>query len=95
MGMAVPIIFFLMAISLVAQASITIKTYRDTKKAHDLNYTWSSIVLALAIVGLLISMYMIYRESAQARAGGAAVAPAPGNNVAKKAQLEAALASLE
>lgn len=76
--MAVPIIFFLMAISLVAQASITIKTYKDTKKAHDLNYTWSSIVLALAIVGLLISMYMIYKESSQAKAvAAAAVAPPP------------------
>jgi uncharacterized membrane protein YhaH (DUF805 family) len=75
MGMVIPIIFFLMAISLVAQASITIKTYRDTKKAHDMNYTWSSIVLALAIVGLLISMYLIYRASSQAKAAAAAAPP--------------------
>jgi hypothetical protein len=59
--MIIPFVFLCLAITLVAQASITIQTYASTSKAKDLNYYWSCFVLAFAIVGLLASGYMLYK----------------------------------
>lgn len=61
--MIIPFVFFCLAVTLIAQASITIQTYSSTGKAKDLNYYWSCFVLTFAIIGLLASGYMLYKAS--------------------------------
>ena len=58
-----PAVFLCLAILLVAQTSITIKSYSSTGKAKDTNYYWSVFVLVISIIGLLASFYMIYKAS--------------------------------
>jgi hypothetical protein len=61
--MIIPFVFFCLAITLIAQASITIQTYMSTGKAKDMNYYWSCMVLIFAIIGLFASGYMLYKAS--------------------------------
>ena len=58
-----PMVFLCLAILLVAQASITIQSYRSTDKAKDTNYYWTGFVLFLAIIGLFASFFMLYKAS--------------------------------
>ena len=58
-----PMVFLCLAILLVAQTSITIQNYSSTKKAKDLNYYWSVLVLIVSIIGLFASFYLIYKAS--------------------------------
>ena len=58
-----PMVFLCLAILLVAQTSITIRSYASTGKAKDTNYYWSVFVLVISIIGLLASFYMIYKAS--------------------------------
>ena len=58
-----PMVFMCLAILLVAQTSITIRSYASTGKAKDTNYYWSVFVLVISIIGLLASFYMIYKAS--------------------------------
>lgn len=58
-----PMVFLCLAILLVAQASITIQSYRSTGKAKDTNYYWTGFVLFIAIIGLFASFFMLYKAS--------------------------------
>ena len=58
-----PVVFLCLAILLVAQTSITIKSYSSTGKAKDTNYYWSIFVLVISIIGLLASFFLIYKAS--------------------------------
>jgi hypothetical protein len=57
----VPLIFFGICIFGIAQSSITIKTYMDTKKEKDSNFIFSALILTISLIGLLASMYMAYK----------------------------------
>lgn len=66
MGLGVyvlPVVFLCLAILLVAQTSITIKSYSSTGKTKDTNYYWSVFVLVISIIGLLASFFLIYKAS--------------------------------
>ena len=56
-----PIVFFIICIFGIAQSSITIKTYLDTKKEKDTNFNFSAFILSVSIIGLLASGYMSYK----------------------------------
>jgi len=56
-----PVVFFIICIFGIAQSSITVKTYMDTKKAKDTNFNFSAFVLSISIIGLLASGYMTYK----------------------------------
>jgi len=58
-----PMVFLCLAILLVAQTSITIRSYASTGKAKDTNYYWSVFVLVISIIGLFASFYLIYKAS--------------------------------
>ena len=58
-----PMVFLCLAILLVAQTSITIRSYAWTGKAKDTNYYWSVFVLVISIIGLFASFYLIYKAS--------------------------------
>ena len=73
-----PIVFFIICIFGIAQSSITVKTYMDTKKAKDSNFNFSAFVLTISLLGLLGSGYMTYK----AVKGGAAPATTAASEVA-------------
>ena len=56
-----PIVFFIICIFGIAQSSITIKTYMDTKKAKDTNFNFSAFILSVSLIGLLTSGFMTYK----------------------------------
>lgn len=58
-----PIVFMCLAILLVAQTSITIRSYSSTGKAKDTNYYWTIFVLMISIIGLLASFFLLYKAS--------------------------------
>jgi hypothetical protein len=74
----IPIVFFIICIFGIAQSSITVKTYMDTKKAKDANFNFSAFVLSVSIIGLLASGYMTYK----AVQGGATPATTAASEVA-------------
>jgi hypothetical protein len=57
----IPMIFFVICIFGIAQSSITVKTYLDTKKAKDSSFNFSAIMLTVSIIGLLASGFMSYK----------------------------------
>ena len=63
-----PMMFFIICIFGIAQSSITIKTYLDTKKAKDTSFNFSAFILTVSLLGLLVSGFMTYK----AFKGGAA-----------------------
>ena len=71
----IPMIFFVICIFGIAQSSITVKTYLDTKKAKDSSFNFSAIVLTVSIIGLLASGFMLYK----AFKGGASMNAGPAN----------------
>jgi hypothetical protein len=73
-----PIVFFIICIFGIAQSSITIKTYMDTKKAKDTNFNFSAFILSVSLIGLLTSGFMTYK----AIKGGAAPATTSASEVA-------------
>lgn len=76
----VAMVFFIMAVILVSQSAISVKTYNDTKKAKDANYWWSVFVLVVSIIGLFVAGYMGFKSQ-----GGSAKANAPKMNAAAAA----------
>jgi hypothetical protein len=75
-----PIVFFIICIFSIAQASITIKTYLDTKKTKDASFNFSAFILTVSLIGLMASGFMTYK----AFKGGAS-ANAPSVNAAAEA----------
>jgi hypothetical protein len=57
----IPMAFFVICIFGIAQSSITVKTYLDTKKAKDSSFNFSAIMLTVSIIGLLASGFMTYK----------------------------------
>ena len=57
----IPMVFFVICIFGIAQSSITVKKYLDTKKTKDSNFNFSAIVLTISIIGLLASGFMSYK----------------------------------
>ena len=74
-----PMVFFIICIFGIAQSSITIKTYMDTKKAKDANFNFSAFILSVALIGLLASGFMTYKAFK-----GGAVAAAPNTTAASE-----------
>ena len=54
-------LFFVLAVILVAQSSITIYTYNKNKTTKDTNYYWSVFVLVSSICGLIASGIMMMK----------------------------------
>jgi len=79
-----PIVFFIICIFGIAQSSITIKTYLDTKKEKDTNFNFSAFILSVSIIGLLASGYMSYKafKGGNAPAAVAAAGPTAASEVA-------------
>ena len=75
-----PMMFFIICIFGIAQSSITIKTYMDTKKAKDTNFNFSAFILSVSLIGLMTSGYMSYK----AFKGGASVNAVPVNTSASE-----------
>ena len=75
-----PMMFFIICIFGIAQSSITIKTYMDTKKAKDANFNFSAFILSVSLIGLMASSYMSYK----AFKGGASVNAVPVNTSASE-----------
>ena len=73
-----PMIFFIICIFSIAQSSITIKTYLDTKKAKDTSFNFSAFILTVSLLGLLVSGFMTYKafKGGAANAGTANAAAA-------------------
>jgi LAS superfamily LD-carboxypeptidase LdcB len=74
-----PIVFFIICIFSIAQASITIKTYLDTKKTKDASFNFSAFILTVSLIGLMASGFMTYKAfkgGASANAAAAAAAEA-------------------
>jgi hypothetical protein len=69
-------IFFVICIFGIAQSSITVKTYLDTKKEKDSNFNFSAIILTVSIIGLLASGFMSYKAFKGGNAPAAANAGA-------------------
>lgn len=85
MGALVPLMFFIVFILGIAQSSITLKTYADTKKAQDTNYKFSIFTLVFSILGMLVSGFMTYRAvKGPAVTPDVAAAPAANNKLAAK-----------
>jgi hypothetical protein len=70
-----PMIFFIICIFSIAQSSITIKTYLDTKKAKDSSFNFSAFILTVSLLGLLVSGFMTYKAF-KGKAGNSANAGA-------------------
>lgn len=56
-----PMMFFIICIFGIAQSSITIKTYLDTKKAKDTSFNFSAFILTVSLIGLFASGFMTYK----------------------------------
>jgi flagellar basal body-associated protein FliL len=72
--------FFIICIFGIAQSSITIKTYLDTKKAKDTSFNFSAFILTVSLIGLFASGFMTYKavkggSSANAAAEAAVAKP--------------------
>ena len=52
------VLFFILAVILVAQSSITIFTYNKNNTVKDLNYYWSVAVLVASLIGLIVAGVM-------------------------------------
>ena len=87
------IVFLCLSVTLLAQAAITIYTYNKDKKAKDLNFYWSCLVLVLSIIGVIASGFGIF---ANRGAASGAVANSGKNlsaqqlSLANKLEMEAA-----
>ena len=90
MPLILSVVFLCLSVTLLAQAAITIYTYNKDKKAKDLNFYWSCMVLVLSIIGVIASMIGVFANRGAATAGGGgAAAGVPASSVLG-AQLEAA-----
>lgn len=54
------VIFLCLAVTLLAQSSITIYTYNKENRTKDLNFYWSCLVLIGSIFGTIASLGLIY-----------------------------------
>ena len=83
------IVFLCLSVTLLAQAAITIYTYNKDKKAKDLNFYWSCLVLTFSIIGVMASMVGIFMNRGAAGGNGGAAAGVP-SSADLGAKLEAA-----
>jgi len=81
MMLILSIVFLCLSVTLLAQAAITIFTYNKDKKAKDLNFYWSCMVLTFSIIGVMASMVGIFMNRGAASGGGAAVDGVPASSV--------------
>jgi hypothetical protein len=88
MSFVLSMVFLCLSVTLLAQAAITIFTYNKEKKAKDLNFYWSCLVLVFSIIGVIASMVGIFMNRG-AVSSSAAAAAVPDSSVLG-AQLEAA-----
>lgn len=93
---ALSLIFLCLSVVLLAQAAITIYTYNKEKRAQDLNYYWSILVLVGAIIGTIASLAGMFmnRKSAQAVIASTVGSTGIPSSATLGAQLEA-VANLE
>jgi len=89
MMLILSIVFLCLSVTLLAQAAITIFNYNKDKKAKDLNFYWSCLVLVFSIIGVMGSMVAVFmnRGAATGASGAAAGVPSSADLGAK---LEAA-----
>lgn len=71
-------VFLFTSVILIAQTSITVYNYNQTKQAKDLNFYWTCLVLTFSIIGLLASGYMLFTSTR----GGANAPTANGGEAA-------------
>lgn len=91
MPLILSVVFLCLSVTLLAQAAITIYTYNKDKKAKDLNFYWSCMVLVLSIIGVIASMIGVFANRGAATAGGGnGAAPGVPASSVLGAQLEAA-----
>lgn len=83
----IPMVFFLICIFGIAVTSITVKTYLEEGKEKDTNFNFSAFILAVSILGLLISGFMSFRAF---KGGAASVNAYVPNNTAVTAASEVA-----
>jgi hypothetical protein len=86
------VVFLCLSVTLLAQAAITIYTYNKEKRAKDLNFYWSCLVLVFSIIGVIASMVGVFANRGAVSAGAGAGGSAPGvpPSAVLGAQLEAA-----
>jgi hypothetical protein len=66
-----PAVVFFLAVNLIASSAITLKTYGDSKKAHDVNYYYSIFILILSILVVLWCLWKMYKVHGQIVAAAA------------------------
>ena len=87
--LALMVVFLCLAVTLLAQAAITIYTYNKEKRKQDLNYYWSILVLVGAIIGTIAALVGIFMKR------GEVVAVAGGGSVPSSAALGAQLEAVQ
>ena len=83
------IVFLCLSVTLLAQAAITIFNYNKDKKAKDLNFYWSCLVLVFSIIGVMGSMVAVFMNRGAATGAGGAAGGVP-SSADLGAKLEAA-----
>jgi curli biogenesis system outer membrane secretion channel CsgG len=82
---ALSLIFLCLAVTLLAQAAITIFTYNKEKKARDLNFWWSCLILVVSIIGTIAAMVGVFMNRGSAMSAvssdGGAVTGVPASTV--------------
>jgi hypothetical protein len=89
MMLILSIVFLCLSVTLLAQAAITIFNYNKDKKAKDLNFYWSCLVLVFSIIGVMGSMVAVFMNRGAATGAGGAAGGVP-SSADLGAKLEAA-----
>lgn len=84
------IVFLCLSVTLLAQAAITIFNYNKDKKAKDLNFYWSCLVLVFSIIGVMGSMVAVFMNRGAATGAGGGAAGGVPSSADLGAKLEAA-----
>jgi hypothetical protein len=58
----IPFAFFVISIIGIASTAINVKTYLETGKEKDSNFNFSATILAVSILGLLLSGFFTYKS---------------------------------
>ena len=62
-GVSLLIAILILALALLstAQSVIAVKVYYDTKKAHDVNFNFSAVMLSLGLIVTVATLFYIYQ----------------------------------
>jgi hypothetical protein len=90
MMLILSIVFLCLSVTLLAQAAITIFNYNKDKKAKDLNFYWSCLVLVFSIIGVMGSMVAVFMNRGAATGAGGGAAGGVPSSADLGAKLEAA-----